>query len=248
MKPLASPKYIHLKKTYKMTTVKKFQNRTSLVTELAEAIGEQLTAGIADNNQASLAVSGGSTPVELFETLSNLDIPWQDVVITLVDERWVEPTEDDSNEHLVRNHLLKNKALAATFIGMKNSAATASAGEKECEQKLLEVPRPFDVLILGMGNDGHTASLFPGAKKLSLATDTDLGQTCMGIAPLTAPHERMTLTLPAILDSRQIFLHITGQKKNDVLQKAQAKGPVEEMPIRYILRQQTTPVSVFWAP
>jgi 6-phosphogluconolactonase len=231
-----------------MTTVKKFQNRTSLVTELAAAIGEQLTAGIVDNGKASLAVSGGSTPVELFERLSGLDIPWQDVVITLVDERWVEPTENDSNEHLVRSHLLKDKALAATFIGMKNSAATATAGEKECERKLHEVPRPFDVLILGMGGDGHTASLFPGAKKLSLATDMDLGQTCMGIAPLTAPHERMSLTLPVILDSRQIFLHITGREKYDVLQEALADGPTIEMPIRFILRQQTTPVSVFWAP
>jgi len=225
-----------------------FPDRKNLVIDLAERIGEQLTAGIVDNGQASLAVSGGATPVELFEALSDLDIPWQDVVITLVDERWVEPTENDSNEHLVRNHLLKDKALAATFIGMKNSAATASAGEKECERKLHEVPRPFDVLILGMGGDGHTASLFPGAKKLSLATDMDLGQICIGIAPLTVPHERMTLTLPAILDSRHIFLHITGQEKNDVLQKAQAEGPVEEMPIRYILRQQTTPVSVYWAP
>jgi len=225
-----------------------FPDRKNLVIDLAERIGEQLTAGIVDNGRASLAVSGGSTPVELFEALSDLDIPWQQVVITLVDERWVEPTEDDSNEHLVRNHLLKDKALAATFICMKNSAATASAGEKECERKLDEVPCPFDVLILGMGNDGHTASLFPGAEKLAAATDIESGRTCMGIAPLTAPHERMTLTLPAILDSRQIFLHITGQEKNDVLQKALAEGPVEEMPIRYILRQQTTPVAVYWAP
>ena len=99
-----------------------------------------------------------------------------------------------------------------------------------------------------MGNDGHTASLFPGAEKLAAATDIESGRTCMGIAPLTAPHERMTLTLPAILDSRQIFLHITGQEKKDVLQKAQAEGSIEKMPIRYILRQQTTPVAVYWAP
>ena len=227
---------------------KEFQDRKSLAIKLADQIGELLTKGITDSSRASLAVSGGSTPVELFEQLSGMDLSWQQVVITLVDERWVEPTEDDSNEHLVRSHLLKDKALAATFIGMKNSAATASAGEKECEQKLHEVPLPFDVLILGMGNDGHTASLFPGAEKLSLATDMDLGQTCMGIAPLTAPHERMTLTLPAILDSRHIFLHITGQNKKDVLQQARVDGPIEEMPIRFVLRQQTTPVSVFWAP
>lgn len=231
-----------------MVTFQKYRDRKALTVELAERIGKLLTAGVTDNGRASLSVSGGSTPVELFEQLSGMNLSWQDVVITLVDERWVEPTENDSNEHLVRNHLLNDKALPATFIGMKNSAATAIAGEKECERELHEVPRPFDVLILGMGGDGHTASLFPGAKKLSLATDMDLGQTCMGIAPLTAPHERMTLTLPAILDSRQIFLHITGQNKKDVLQQAQEDGSIEELPIRYILRQQITPVAVYWAP
>jgi len=227
---------------------KNFSDRNKLVIALAEKIGKLLTQGIQDNGQASLAVSGGSTPVELFQILSNLNIPWQKIVITLVDERWVEPAADDSNEHLVRTHLLKNKAAAATFIGMKNTAATAGTGETECEQQLQKIPRPFDVLILGMGNDGHTASLFPGAKKLAQATDMKSKKRCIGIAPLTAPHERMTLTLPAILDSRQIVLHITGQGKQDVLQKAQAEGPIEEMPIRFILRQQATPVSVFWAP
>ncbi|NOQ46877.1 MAG: 6-phosphogluconolactonase [Desulfobulbaceae bacterium] len=225
-----------------------FPDRKSLTIELADQIGELLTRGIQHNGRASLAVSGGSTPVELFEKLSGLDIPWQKVVITLVDERWVEPTAADSNEHLVRNHLLQNRAAEATFIGMKNSAATAGAGEAECAQQLQQVAKPFDVLILGMGSDGHTASLFPGAEKLAGATDLNSGKTCMGIAPLTAPHERMTLTLPAILDSRQIYLHITGQEKNDVLQTAMAEGPANEMPIRFILRQQTTPVNVFWAP
>ena len=186
--------------------------------------------------------------MELFERFSGQDIPWQQIVITLVDERCVEPTTTDSNEHLIRTHLLQNRAAAATFIGMKNSAATAGAGEAEYEQQLRQVPRPFDVLILGMGSDGHTASLFPGAEKLAKATNMESGRTCMGIAPLTAPHERMTLTLPAILDSRQIYLHITGQNKDDVLQTALTKGPIEEMPIRFILRQQTTSVSVYWAP
>ena len=232
-----------------MTIVfKEFPDRKSLIVQLSHRIGELLVNGIQHNGRASLAVSGGSTPVELFEWLSGLEIPWQDVVITLVDERWVEPTAADSNEHLVRTHLLKNRAAAATFIGMKNSAATAGTGEAECEQRLQQVPRPFDVLILGMGGDGHTASLFPGAEKLAMATDMNSGRICMGIAPLTAPHERMTLTLPAILASNQIFLHITGQSKKDVLQKTLAEGPVEDMPIRFILQQQTTPVTVFWAP
>jgi len=184
-------------------TFNDFPDRRKLVVSLADLVGKLLTDGITANGRASLAVSGGSTPVALFEQLSGMDIPWQDVVITLVDERWVEPTEDDSNEHLVRRHLLKDKAAAAVFIGMKNWASTASEGEGGCEQNLQKVPRPFDVLILGMGGDGHTASLFPGAEKLAAATDMNSGRSCMGLAPLTAPHERMSLTLPVILDSRQ---------------------------------------------
>jgi len=225
-----------------------FPDRENLVVKLADQIVKLLAKRITASGQASLAVSGGSTPVELFEQLSGIDIGWQNVVITLVDERWVEPTENDSNEHLVRNYLLKNRAAVATFIGMKNSALTAGDGETECELHLQKVPRPFDVLILGMGRDGHTASLFPGAKKLSLTTDMDSTKTCMGIAPLTAPHERMTLTLPAILDSRQIFLHITGEDKKKVLEKATTEGQIEEMPIRLVLRQKSTPLSIYWAP
>ncbi len=225
-----------------------FPDREAAAAELADAIGKRLAAGITRNGRASLAVSGGTTPKTLFAKLSTMDLKWSHVVITLVDERWVAPTDEDSNERLVRKHLLQAKAASATFIGLKNDAASASAGEEECAHKLESVPRPFDVLVLGMGGDGHTASLFPGARRLPRAVDLNAPSTCIGIAPRDAPHERMTLTLPAILDSERIFLHITGADKKDVLQQAQADGPAEAMPIRYILRQQATPVAIYWAP
>ncbi len=225
-----------------------FPDREAVAAKLADKIGKRLMAGIDRNGRASLAVSGGTTPKTLFETLSAMELSWPHVVITLVDERWVAPTDQDSNERLVRDHLLKDKAAAATFIGLKNEAASASAGEDECERRLKDVPRPIDVLILGMGADGHTASLFPGAQKLARAVDMNATRSCMGIAPRDAPHERMTLTLPAILDAAQIFLHLAGPDKKDVLAQAQADGPPEKMPIRYILRQQTTPVAIYWAP
>ncbi len=229
-------------------TFNDFPDRRKLVVRLADLVGELLTDAITANGRASLVVSGGSTPVALFEQLSGIDISWQDVVISLVDERWVEPTEGDSNELLVRSRLLKDKAAAASFIGMKNGASTASEGEVECERNLQKIPRPFDVLILGMGGDGHTASLFPGAEKLAAATDTNSGRSCMGLAPLMPLHERMSLTLPVILDSRHLFLHIVGEDKKNVLETAMAEGLVEEMPIRFVLRQQSTPLSIYWAP
>lgn len=225
-----------------------FSDRVTLSTELSTAIANLLSEGIARRGRGSLAVSGGSTPVQLFHDLSLLAIDWQSVDIFLVDERWVEPTDEDSNERLVRTHLLQNKAGCANFIGMKNAAATASDGEAECERRLQEIFQPFDVLILGMGGDGHTASLFPGSKKLAAATSMDSGRTCMALAPLTASHERMSLTLPVILQARQLFLHIVGEKKKDVLEKAQGDGPIEEMPIRFILRKETPPLDIYWAP
>lgn len=228
--------------------IHEFPDRESLIESLAGQIGERLSSGVAETGQASLAVSGGSTPVDLFERLSSVDISWQNISITLVDERWVDVTAADSNERLVRIHLLKNKAVAAHFVGMKNLAVTAGTGERECEQHLQDVPRPFDVLILGMGGDGHTASLFPGAEKLAAAVDMESGRSCMALAPTTAPHERMSLTLPVILEAKQLYLHIVGQDKKDVLEKAMGRGVPEEMPVRFVLQQQLTPLDVYWAP
>ena len=163
-----------------------------LVAELAERIGQSLLKSILAHGRASLVVSGGSTPKALFKKLSTVDIPWQGVVITLVDERWVDQPDPDSNEQLVRQYLLQDRAAVATFVGLKNACSTAAEGETLCEQELRKIPRPFTVLILGMGNDGHTASLFPGSAQLTAATDMNSGKTCMAITPADAPHERMT--------------------------------------------------------
>lgn len=220
-----------------------FPDRQTLVNELAEHLGAALSRRIAEHGQASLAVSGGSTPLPLFERLSELEIPWQRVVITLADERWVEPSSLDSNEQLVRRHLLKNRAAAAVFVGLKNAAAGAEEGEVECGQHLQKIPLPFTAVILGMGDDGHTASLFPGVAQLAQAG----GKLCAAVRPQTAPHERITLTLPAILSAKEIILHITGPDKKAVLEKALADGPTEAMPIRFVLRQQTALVTAYWA-
>jgi len=224
-----------------------FQNADILVTELANRIGESLEKSIVVHGWASLAVSGGSTPKPLFKQLSTLDIPWQDVFITLVDERWVDSTDAASNEQLVRQCFLQNRAAVATFVGLKNPSPTAAQGEAQCEQELRKIPRPFTVLILGMGNDGHTASLFPGSAQLAAATDMNSGKTCMAVTPADAPHERMTLTLPAILNTEELILHLTGSAKKEVLAKAQGAGPAEDMPVRFVLRQEERPVLVYWA-
>ncbi|MBC8318291.1 MAG: 6-phosphogluconolactonase [Desulfobulbaceae bacterium] len=235
-------------KKYSRPCFLEFENSEELVSKLASRVSQLLAEGIAKRGRASLAVSGGSTPVPLFQALSCIDLQWERVVITLVDERWVDVAEEQSNEHLVRTYLLRNKAAQAVFVGMKTSDVSARAAEKECSERLQSVPRPFDVLVLGMGNDGHTASLFPGSVNLADAVDRDAGKTCICIVPSPAPHERMTLTLPTLLDSLQIVVHITGNKKREVYAQAEHAGPSEEMPIRFILRQEEVPVDVYWCP
>ncbi|MFH1020955.1 MAG: 6-phosphogluconolactonase [Pseudomonadota bacterium] len=231
-----------------MPEFKEFKDSSTLVAALAGQVADLLRAAIRERGQASLVVSGGSTPVPFFAALSVLALDWKQVTITLADERWVEPTDADSNEHLVRQHLLQNRAAAARFVGLKTGAATAVQGERECEDRLALLPRPFDVLILGMGNDGHTASFFPQARRLGEALALDSGKLCLAITPPVAPHERMTLTLPALLHSRKIILHLAGPDKRAVYERALANGPVAEMPIRAVLGQATSPVTVFWAP
>jgi len=225
-----------------------FNSPDELAKNLADFIIKRLAHGIEDNNHASLVVSGGTTPKPLFEALSGRSLNWRKVTITLADERWVDSDDPESNERLIKKYLLQDKSQEARFIGLKNNAATAGNGEATCHNLLKTIPRPFDVVILGMGNDGHTASLFPGARQLAQAMDKRSSATCLTLSPEGASLERMTLTLPVLLDAKQIIIHITGSEKRTVLQLAMADGPESEMPIRAFLRQNTIPVRIYWAP
>ena len=224
-----------------------FADQQGLRKILSQRICSDLQKAIEERGKASLVVSGGSTPVPLFTILSEISIKWGRVFITLADERWVEVSDRDSNEASVRKHLLRNQAKDARFHGLKNGHAYAVDGESECGKELAQFPMPFDNVILGMGPDGHTASLFPGANRLGDAVDMSSERLCMAMTPINAPHDRMTLTLPALLDSRQIYLHLSGEEKRDVYERAVAGDSVKEMPIRAVLHQDKVPVDVYWA-
>lgn len=226
----------------------RFATGEELAAHLAEKIGRLLREAVAERNRAVLVVSGGTTPKPLFMRLAQTDVPWDRVTVTLADERWVNPGDPASNENLVRTRLLQDKAGAAHFVGLKNNFPTAAAGEPECRERLAELPVPFDAVVLGMGSDGHTASLVPGAPQLGKALHPETRDKCLAVTAANAAYGRMTMTLPALLAARHIFLHITGQEKMDVLERALAGGSVEEMPVRGILLQERTPVQIFWAP
>jgi 6-phosphogluconolactonase len=227
-------------------TLIEFESSSALETELVNKVTVLLMRAIKKRGMASLVVSGGRTPVAFFNLLSQQVLDWSKVVLILADERWVEADHSDSNEKLVRENLLINEALAAKFIPLKNSAMDAVTGEIQTESDIEPIGQ-FTLVILGMGDDGHTASLFPGAKTLALGLDMNSGRTAIAVTPPAAPHQRMSLTLPCLLNSQQIIIHITGAGKQDVLQAAQAGDDIAELPIRAILNQQIAPLSIFWS-
>lgn len=223
-----------------------YTHNSELVDVLAEQIIEALLSAIAERGRAGLAVSGGSTPVSLFQCLSSADIPWAKVVVTLVDERWVPESHPDSNAQLVRRHLLRDYAAKAQFVGLKTDAGDPFVAVHDVEFALSQNVLPLDVVVLGMGEDGHTASFFPAAKTLRDALDAP-DRICCGIIPPIAAHARMTLTLSTLLGAKKLFLHFVGKKKKQVLDAAILPGPVSEMPVRAVLHQNKVVMEIFYA-
>lgn len=210
---------------------------------LARRVADQIEASIAARREALIAVSGGKSPVPLFEALARTPLDWGRVTVTLVDERWVAPDHADSNERLVCAHLLQNEAAAARFVPLKNDAATAAEGQKQAEAAIAALPLPFDAIVLGMGEDAHTASLFPEAAELAHALSTP--ERTAAVTPPAAPHERMTLTLAGLMQSRLLLLPLSGARKIEVYREALGPGPVETMPVRAVLHQDRVPVEVW---
>lgn len=225
-----------------------FESRETLSRELAVEILQLLNLELDNRQKAGLVVSGGSTPAPLFTALSTGICDWPRVNITLADERWVDPLSPQSNEGLVRRKLLQDKAVAARFIGLKTDHPAPHAAENACENRLQEMPQPFTAVLLGMGKDGHTASLIPGAPELQEALSPSSNRCCLQISPPHADLLRMTLTLPTLLNTRKLLLHITGDEKLAVYRQALAGDDPLTMPVRAILQQDRVDVSIYWAP
>lgn len=227
---------------------RRYADMETLSRELAAQIAAGLTAAIGARGLASLVVSGGRSPVRLFEILRTQPLDWGRVCIALADERWVGPEDPASNERLVRDVLLKDHAASARFLGLKNGAPSPDLGAVSAWETFARVPRPFDVLVLGMGDDGHTASLFPGSPNLPSALNRAAAAGCVGMWSPAPPHPRLSLNLTALLDARRVVVLISGESKWRTYAAACAAGPVEDMPVRAVLRQSRTPVDVLWAP
>lgn len=225
----------------------RYETGAELCQTLALTIAEDLRVAITQRGTASLALSGGRTPIPLFEALSNMELDWSKVVVTLVDDRWVDATHPDSNEALVRAHLLARQAESARFISLKTEHATPAEGLSALELRLAALTLPLDVAILGMGDDGHCASWFPLAPQLETALKPPTGQNLAWTDPVTAPHQRITMTLPVIEAARHVILHIAGANKLPVIELAKQPGPLNEMPIRHVIHSDKVALDVYWS-
>ncbi len=222
-----------------------FSSPEETAARLAEDVAQLLSSATEERGKASLVVSGGSTPKPFFAKLKTKKLPWEKVWITLADERWVDVNSPDSNERMVREQLLVG---GVHFVGLKNDAATPKEGVAAVEKQLNAIPKPYDVVILGMGEDGHTASLFPETAGLADAFEMDNPHSCAAIMPPSyAPHPRMTQTLTALLNTRKLILHITGAKKRALYEEAQKPGSCLTLPIRAIVQQNKVPLEIYWS-
>jgi len=226
---------------------REFENRLDLAKALAEAVAADIAADLEANGTAAIAVSGGTTPAKFFAALGKRkEIAWDKVIVTLVDERWVPETSDRSNANLVNTTMLQGPAATARFLPLYSGGTDPDkAAVNRTNDVLSTLPEQFAAVVLGMGSDGHTASFFPGGDTLREAL-TSKGPALAINAP-GAGEPRMTLTLPRLLKSRALYLHIEGEEKAGVLETALGEGPETDMPIRAVLRADHS-VSLFWCP
>lgn len=225
-----------------------FPDAAALAAALADEVVACLAAAIEERGSASLAVSGGSTPKRFFETLSTRDLDWSKVTVTLVDERFVPADNPRSNHLLVSTHLLKDKAAAANFIPLYYDCSSIEEAARMATEKAAAIGNPFDVAILGMGTDGHTASFFPHGNNLQRALDLSRPRGVLTMEAEGAGEERLTFSFASLSDARLLALHIEGQGKKDVLIKAKAGSDEAEMPIRAVLNRAVSPLQIYWAP
>ena len=226
-----------------------FDDSGSLAETFARIVAANLRAGILARGRASIALSGGTTPEKFLTELSTQSLDWDRVVVTLCDDRWVSPNSDRSNERLLRDTLFRNAAAHAEFAPLYVDASTPEQALAQVNANLARVPAPFDVVVLGMGDDGHTASLFPNGDHLLAALDPAGAARVLPMRAPAAPEPRITLTLSALIATRAIYLHIQGADKKEVFDRAMSiEGARRPAPIRSVLDASTVTPAVFWCP
>ncbi|MCW8927055.1 MAG: 6-phosphogluconolactonase [Xanthomonadales bacterium] len=223
-----------------------FDSRLAASHAAANLLASQLEAALAQQPLASLVVSGGSTPGPCFAHLSSKPLDWPKVIVVPSDERWVPAEDPASNEGLIRRQLLQGRAKEAQVLSFFREGMTPDQAPGVIAHDLGQLPVQFSATLLGMGEDGHFASLFPDFSGLAEALDPGGAARCIIVQTGASPHQRISLTLSALLDSAAIVLLIFGQAKRRVFESASKGG--RDYPVASLLRHVRCPLNVIWAP
>lgn len=227
-----------------MAKLEAFASRDALYDAAASILVGALGDAVAKRGLAGFAATGGTTPAPVYDRMAGMTAPWDKITVTLTDERFVPPSDPSSNEGLVRRHLLVGEAAKARFaplfvagVGHEESALRAQPG--------VEAAAPFGVVLLGVGPDGHIASLFPGNPALAQGLDLACERSVLAVPPGDPAPDlpRLSLTLAALTRADLIVLLVTGAAK-----KALLEGDVDPaLPVASILNQDRAPVRILWA-
>ena len=198
----------------------------SILNNLTESIVDSLISGISLNGRASFVVCGGNSPLQLYENLSNKSLDWSKVSIVLGDDRLVPADHKDSNNYLVHQHLIKNNASSASFhplVSLKDSIES--------------VNRPFDVVLLGLGNDGHFASLFPDQLNIPHAFDQEASPAIIvSDQKLGSPsHRRVSMNLSLLINTKRCILLVPSSEKRKIVETAFVDN---QLPLYFLLTQR----------
>ena len=217
-----------------MTRIVEAADRGALAHLLAGEVAAVLERAIRDTGRAALAVPGGTTPAAFLTALGSHALDWGAAAVTLTDERCVRADHPRSNRRLLDDTLFAGPARAASFVALDDAQA-------------LSALLPLDACVLGMGEDWHIASLFPGADRLDDALSADPGTPALRLRAPGAPEERITLTAPALTGAGRCFVLIHGAEKRAALDRARAAAGPADAPVRLVL-DAPTPATVYWAP
>lgn len=211
---------------------------------VAARVWELIDAAVEQRGRAVIALAGGSTPVPVYNLLRDMPVPWDQVTLCATDERWVAVEDPASNEGMFRRELLGRAAAGVEFISMARSRASAAADAQAVDEQLRRLDA-FDLVLLGMGSDGHTASWFPGASGLDAALDS--AAACVAVEPATTSQVRITLTRDVVLKAGRILLVMGGSEKWRVYADAAQTPDLKRHPVSAVLHQQRAPVDVYWS-
>lgn len=223
-----------------------FDTRADAAIAAGKRIISALHRRLETDQDAAIVVSGGSTPAPVYSYMAHKELDWHRVHVLLSDERWVAADHPDSNENMLRTALERSRASYAQIAAYADLTKALDERCSELDEEISALPLPFTSVLLGMGDDGHFASLFPDANNLQQALDLQSPHSFVPVETASSPYPRLSMTLAALLRSDEILLLISGADKRAVLERAAEPG--NDLPISHLLRQLRVPVDVFWAP